>query len=73
MHAPRKTIPRGGGKEFIFLPIVEILDVQPALVFAEGCDRQHAFAIHFEWPEIMLQAGDEGDMARGFSRRECRE
>ena len=64
VHAPGEAVALGGGEHLVLLRIIEILDVQPTLFLAERRLRQGALAIGLERPEIMFEAGDQGDMAR---------
>ena len=63
VNAPAESVAFGSGKQFILLRIIEILHIQPALLFAERRLRQRAFAIGVERPEIMFQARHQRHMA----------
>ena len=65
MDAPGKA---GAGccvEDFIFLRVVEVIDVKAALLFAEWSGRQSAFAVGLEGAEVVLEAGDEGYVVDG--------
>src|SRR5262245_22756032 len=48
MHAPPKSIPRGGSKNLILLRVIEILDIKARLVLAKRRRRQRTFPISLE-------------------------
>ena len=52
----------GGGEDFVFLSVVEVLDGEARLLFAEGCGGEGALAVGFEGSEIVLETGNEGDV-----------
>ncbi|MNF00744.1 hypothetical protein D3C87_1860020 [compost metagenome] len=63
MDTPVETILLGRSKNLVFLGVVKIVDLEPALLFPKWRLRQRAFSVSFEWAEIVLQTGDERDVA----------
>ena len=56
VDAPGEAVARGGGEDLVLLRVVEVLDVEPALLLAERRLRQRALAVGLERPEIVLEA-----------------
>ena len=59
-------------KNLVLLRVIEILDVEPRLIFAKGC-LGPCLAIGLKGSEVMLGAGDESgvlQILRAFERRE---
>ena len=59
MNAPCEAVLFSSNEEFVFLGVVEILNVQTTLLFAERRLREAAFSIGFEWAEVVFQASDQ--------------
>ena len=59
MNAPGKTSAGGSGEDFVFLGVVEVLNVQAALLLAERGSRETTFAVRLEWAEVVLETCDE--------------
>ncbi len=70
MDAPGKAVAGGCRKHFVFLGVVEIIDLEPALFLAERRLRQGALAVVFEWAEVMLEARHQRHMLDGACRRQ---
>jgi hypothetical protein len=51
VHAPAEAVARGRGEDLILLCVVEVLDVEPALLLPERRLRQRALAVGLERPE----------------------
>ena len=62
MDAPAEAVSLRRGKHFIFLRVVEILDVEPRLILAKRRRGQLALAIGLERSEVMFQPGHQCDM-----------
>ena len=71
VHAPGETVACRRGEQFILLRIIEVLDIQPPLLLAERRLRQRTFAVSLERPQIVLEPGDQRDMARPGSGRQA--
>jgi hypothetical protein len=49
----------GGGEEFVFLRVVEVVEVETGLLLAEGRGRERALAVGLEGAKVVLEAGYE--------------
>jgi hypothetical protein len=63
VDTPAEPVAGRGGEHFVFLGVIEILDIEPSLLFTERGRRHHALAIRLERPEVVLESGDQGDVA----------
>src|ERR1700679_41745 len=66
MDAPTEVVSGGGGEDLVLLGVVEVFDVEAGLFFAEWGGGELAFAVGLEWAEVVLEAGDESDVADRF-------
>ncbi len=62
VDGPGEALLGGRGEELVFLRVVEVFERQAGLLFAEGCGGEGSFAVGLEGAEIVLEAGDEGDV-----------
>ena len=69
MHAPGEAPPPGRREDLVLLRVVEVLDGQPRHLLAERRLRL-GLRVGLERPEVMLQAGDEGDVPEALGRVE---
>src|ERR1044071_2974637 len=63
MHAPSEAIAPRRDKPLVFLGIVEIIDIEPWLIFAKRCRGEGTFAVGFEGTEVMLQSGHKRNVS----------
>ena len=74
MDAPGEAIALGGGVNLVLLGVVEVGDLEPGLLFAQRRKRKRSGTdIGVEWPEVMLQPGDERHMLDAARERQRRE
>ena len=69
MHAPGEAPPPGRLEDLVLLRVVEVLDGQPRHLLAERRLRL-GLRVGLERPEVVLQAGDEGDVPEALRRVE---
>ena len=65
VDGPAEAVAVGGGEDFVFLGVIEVLDVEPALFLAEGRGRELALSIRFERAEVMFEACHQGHVLDG--------
>jgi hypothetical protein len=65
VDAPCEVVAGGGGEDFVFLGVVEVVDGEAGLFFTEGRGGEGAFAVGFEGSEVVLEAGDERGVLEG--------
>lgn len=59
MNAPCEAVLFSSGEKFVLLGVIEILDIQTTLLFAERCLRKAAVTIGFERAEVVFQASNQ--------------
>lgn len=59
MDAPGKTVFLGGSEDFIFLRVVEVLDIQARLRLPERRLWQRALTVGFERAKVVFEPGDQ--------------
>jgi hypothetical protein len=59
MYAPGKTCAGGGGEDFVFLGVVEVVHVQAALLLAERGSGETTFAVGLEGAEVVFETGHQ--------------
>ena len=69
MHAPGEAPSPGRLEELVLLGVEEVRDRQPRHLLAQR-GLQLGFRVVLERPEVMLQAGDEGDVPEALGRIE---
>ena len=72
MDRPAEALAFGGCEDLVFLVIVEILVGEARLLFAERCDRL-SLCIGLEGSHVMLETGDQRDMANGLAFHRAQE
>ena len=63
MHRPSEFLTSGCRKQLVFLRVIEVCDVESRLVLAEGGIRHRALSVGFERAEVVLETGDQGNVA----------
>ena len=69
VHRPGEAVALRGGEEDVLLDVVEVLVRQAGLLLGERRIRL-GLGVGLEGAEIVLEAGDERDVADGLSARE---
>jgi len=71
MDAPAEFVAGGCGEDFVFLGVVEVVDVETGLFFAEGSGGERASSVGFEGPQVVLETGDQSGVLEGAGRNDC--
>ena len=71
VDAPGKAVTFRRSEHFVFLRVVEIIDIEPRLVLPKWCRDRAALAIGFERSEIVLEASHKCDVLDRAGIRQC--